>query len=715
MSREQQQNASQQLRDEANVSSSTQQLPFESIDDMQEKYLKELPELKQLHLEKSANEKDLESNLDWIGDTLQVVEFMNTFGDKLRESLKIDGANSEINAVDMSSGENGTAENNDHMTVLANIESFRLGLQNKNEKFRKEVGNLVQLLLKSVIKSTLKGDKEPSDHVDSANVSFDDTNENETNMDSNISIEDQDDLAMIKRLNAFDCNEMTFSELLRLFFTRCLNSLRIRRAKQENQNLHFGIDVTTVFYDKLKLFISLLETRSFDLIDANVKASMMAYLCDELLTTTNYELDDEFTSLNSVQNNANSVVNGCPVTSVDGSNQDGIIVRDLEQTIEELNAAKHEKWILESKTRSLKTEKLTATIKMKKSKKNETNNTPIQPVVSPHPSESSSTDFVNMDNTHAVDTENDKNQKSLQQIEKKLTQIDKKRIGLKRTFDKCLSKLRSGVHLGQDRYMRHYWSLVNTGGIYVESCKLAGPGSYYFSEDSNRLIENSHQTPKGEEETPDTKQIVSHLLDELITKLEKGQCDVKQEPLDEANEIEEEVLRKYSYLIERLADDDPFKFLLNSNHPDVNSLTFRQIEILIKNQIQLAVPQAIDNKYLNDDDNSQHKSILSTSGKWWLCTNVNMLKSLMDCLCKRGYREKALTKSLNKLNEENYNNSNESTSSMPISLDSQMGQDATFYQNRYINSAGKFYYDYLKNKKSIFKINKQIKNFLLQW
>jgi len=368
---------------------------------------------------------------------------------------------------------------------------------------------------------------------------------------------------------------------------------------------------------------------------------------------------------------------------------------------------KHEKWVLESKTRSLKTEKLTATLKIKKSKKNEnlTVSNPA-PSISPHPSESSN-DIINpatpltnsTDNINTFDSEKDKNQKNLMQIEKKLTQIDKKRIALKRTFDKCLNRLRSGVHLGQDRYMRHYWSLVNTGGIYVESCQLAGPGSYYFSDDSNLLSENTNRPTSVKEENIQeeivTQQVVSNLLNDLITRLEhENENVIKEEtPSEETNESEEEVLKKYSHLIERLSDDDPFKFLLNSNHPEVNSLTFRQIEILIKNQIQLKAPQPIDNKYLNSDS---HNSVVSTSGKWWLCTNTNMLKCLMDCLCKRGYREKGLTKSLNKLNEENYNNSNETTGLMPISLDSQMGQDGTFYQNRYLNSAGKYLFD--KNK-----------------
>ena len=274
-------------------------------------------------------------------------------------------------------------------------------------------------------------------------------------------------------------------------------------------------------------------------------------------------------------------------------------------------------------------------------------------------------------------SESDKNQKNLSQIEKKLTQIDKKRLALKRTHDNCLNKLRSGVHLGQDRYMRHYWSLVNAGGIYVESCQLARPGSFYFSEDSHLLLENSNQnrieSNANANEAENADKIISNLLDDLISKVELNQ-------VDELAESEEQVLRKYSGLIERLSDDDPFRFTLKTNHPDVNNLSFRQIEILIQNEIQLKTPQKISLKYLNPNE--------SGNDKWWLCSSANMLKCLMDCLCKRGYREKALIKSLNKLNEENYNSTTES--SMPISLDNQMGQDSTFYQNRYLNSAGKF-------------------------
>ena len=94
-----------------------------------------------------------------------------------------------------------------------------------------------------------------------------------------------------------------------------------------------------------------MEKKYFDLLEPSVKASIMAYLCDELLTTTNYDLDEELTlaSVNGansgvngnisafVNGNSNNNVNGAVNGYVECSNQEGVIVKDLEQTIDELN------------------------------------------------------------------------------------------------------------------------------------------------------------------------------------------------------------------------------------------------------------------------------------------------------------------------------------------------------------------------------------------
>ena len=363
MSREQQQNSTQQLRDEANLSASTQQLPFDSIDDMQEKHLKEMPAFKQLHLDADQttadqNESSREATLDWLGDTLQVIEFMHTFGDKLRESLKFEPNANElgVDADTANAAENSNLNDPNNASILSNAESFRIGLQNRSEKLRKEVLNLGQLLLKSVIRNNFRASVESAtgDETSGAEEEAEEEATDAVRSDDATTAE-QDDLALIKRLHAFECNELTFSELLRLYFLRCLSHLKRRRAKQEYQNLTFGIDVTSTFMAKLKLFTSLLEVKSFDLLEASVKASMMAYLCDELLTTTNYDMDEEFAGMSvagggvnggsgaaSNANNINGAVNGAQINSGEYSNQDGLIVKELEQTIEELNQVKRD-------------------------------------------------------------------------------------------------------------------------------------------------------------------------------------------------------------------------------------------------------------------------------------------------------------------------------------------------------------------------------------
>ena len=67
-------------------------------------------------------------------------------------------------------------------------------------------------------------------------------------------------------------------------------------------------------------------------------------MCDELLTTTNYDLDEDYSNVNTSScvngvNNLNGIVN-CAASTINASeisNQDGVIVKDLEQTLDELN------------------------------------------------------------------------------------------------------------------------------------------------------------------------------------------------------------------------------------------------------------------------------------------------------------------------------------------------------------------------------------------
>ena len=173
--------------------------------------------------------------------------------------------------------------------------------------------------------------------------------------------------------------------------------------------------------------------------------------------------------------------------------------------------------------------------------------------------------------------------------------------------------------------MRHYWALASAGGLIIEATTQAGPNSIYLTEDSGKLLPLD---PSQENELND--------------------CAPKR-----SEDETESVLKKYSHLIERQSEDNPFKFTLKYNDPQVFDLTFRQIEILVRDQLEHKHSLTVDKKYLNPSLLENRKeSGLVTSSKWWLCDNEVLFKQLNDCLSKRGYRERLLGKSLGKIAED---------------------------------------------------------------
>lgn len=628
------------------------QIIFDSIDDMQEKYLKKMPEFKQLYIDSKetttkstitqsdasvaaaeaavssassvasdTNEQENEEQspeqlkLNWFGDCLQVIEFVNTFGSKLVEPLN--------KANKSTQSDTQLNENNDFQfsSILSNLELFRSGLENKNEKLKREIVHLLQLLLKCAIKTISDRNMNINDSINRNNESKeedDDDDDNDGNdsspKDDDLKLVNEDDFYYVKRIKQLEMNDSTYSELLRLYIKRSLFYLKQRRELTAKK---FNIDVTLNLFESLKNYNQSLNEKTFDQLETPIKASIMAWLCDELLTSSS------------------SIAGGAGGDSNEMANQDeyrvaSCVVSDLDQAIEELTELKHEKWQLESKSRQIKTEKLTAAINLNKMlvKKTETTtDSSLTETTDTHPTQEQETI-----NESFNSKEKDKQQKSIQQIEKKLTQNEKKRLQVKQSYDKCLNKLRSGIHLGQDRYLRHYWSLSHVGGILIESASQASIGSIYLSDDSVQLM--------------------PLLEDDVVKKEEEENNQIKT-----GEDLEEEsAIQKYSHLIERFSTDDPFKFTLKFNDEEIANLTYRQIEYLVRNEIQQKKPEKIDPKYLNHQNNSI--ILKNTSSKWWLCENEIMFKQLIDCLAKRGYREKLLVKCLTKLNEENFINSN---------------------------------------------------------
>ena len=274
---------------------------IDAVEDMQEKYLKDMPELKQLHVDSNEDEDEEEGDVDdsteWLADFFQVVEFLNTFGEKLKSSLSQESATNE--------------DNFQFPTILTNAESFRQCLENKSEKLKKELSNMVQLLLKCLMRNMGQT---------SSNAESNEMNE-----------EESDDLYQINRLNELECNDLTYSELLRLYLKRAYNALKQRR---QLTRARFNIDVTKDLFERLGLWTEMLENKTFEWLKPVLKTSILAFLCDELLSSDAMGQEEEETR---------------------GSN---IVLQQVDQAVDDFNQVKHEKWELETKARQLKTEKI---------------------------------------------------------------------------------------------------------------------------------------------------------------------------------------------------------------------------------------------------------------------------------------------------------------------------------------------------------------------
>ena len=244
ITREQQTSKQQQLID---TGVDKPQLIFDSIDDMQERYLKRMPDFKPLHDTEPINdqEEDKESNrINWLGDCLQVIEFITTFSTKLNESLNKNKAETTE-----------TTEMLQFSTILNNLESFRSGLENKNDKLKREISHLVQLLLKCAINTisdknlNLNNLNKSTDFKEDEYINIEDDKQELDR--SAVKLTDEDDYYYVKRIKQLEVNDTTYSELLRLYIKRSYYHLKKRRELTANK---FNIDVTLDLFESLRLY-----------------------------------------------------------------------------------------------------------------------------------------------------------------------------------------------------------------------------------------------------------------------------------------------------------------------------------------------------------------------------------------------------------------------------------------------------------------------------
>lgn len=240
------------------------------IEDMQQNHVKNLPDL--IPLNPTSSE-----HLDWLGDSLQVFEFLNTFGHKLKEDCL------------------------DFSTIQSSIELFRSGLENRNDKLRKEMNNLTQLFVKLLVKTNT------------------DLAEDEDNQ--------IDDIYLINNLHKMEINELTFSEILRIFLKRSFSFLIKRRSDHI-----FQVDVTHNLTSRINLYIEGLEANNFEFVKPTIKSGILAFLCDELLQNLNLDSNQSEQDIDS----------------------SSMIVNHIDQTLETLSRLRQDKSQLDSKIRSSK-------------------------------------------------------------------------------------------------------------------------------------------------------------------------------------------------------------------------------------------------------------------------------------------------------------------------------------------------------------------------
>ncbi|CAF0946046.1 unnamed protein product, partial [Brachionus calyciflorus] len=202
------------------------------IEDMQQKYLKKIPDFENL------NEKLNHDNLSWLGDTLQIIEFLKNFSTQILQSINLIDDQYQV----------------DLSPLTNSINNFYSSL--KSYKFKKELFEFVQILIKILL----------------------------YNQEDEFIEEFKDDESfLITNINYFDVNESSFSEILRLYFVKSLKTLESHRI-----SLRFNLDITHNLVLKLENFISELNVKNFEFLNIETKASMISHLCDDLLQNSTF-------------------------------------------------------------------------------------------------------------------------------------------------------------------------------------------------------------------------------------------------------------------------------------------------------------------------------------------------------------------------------------------------------------------------------------------
>jgi hypothetical protein len=227
--------------------------------------------------------------------------------------------------------------------------------------------------------------------------------------------------------------------------------------------------------------------------------------------------------------------------------------------------------------------------------------------------------------------ENKEDGDTSKQNDKKFTTLTKRQTQLKKLVDDSFSKLRGGVHLGQDRFMREYWMLNKSGGVYIESSPLV------LQEDKKKQeeieIKEEEKVIKKEETQEEIVLDLSCKKSNVEEKNDKE--DVVVEPKVEIKDLNDLIIVQNTTNNQTITNDyeSHQQLQLNLNSKLLSTLTYKNMEILILDYLQHKNEQTIDKSiYMN--------------GTWWVIDEKKLVQQLENCLAKRGFREQMLAKNL---------------------------------------------------------------------
>lgn len=319
----------------------------------------------------------------------------------------------------------------------------------------------------------------------------------------------------------------------------------------------------------------LLKDKPFMALSPTDKASILAYVCNELL-----------------QNKA--------------------VLRQIETSMATMIEHKRDKWLLDQKIRKLKVLH-NRKVKSEAMEKSHTEDADSPHIL--HKDELLEEEEHDMSDNESVGTqpEEEEDQKlSGEELAKKLEKLIQTSENHLTSSNIASYQLRA-VTFGEDRYFRRYWSLPKSGGIYIEAMESAEPEAFEQQEKTITNGTDNIKNEEGEEEEEEEHRKTPNRTDEdNLEQLQKSVDDLVQSLENQPNSVEESISNRKFNLFERLGQCMERE---NKTEEDLKAEVKAEVKEELKNEILKELKQEhIIKSEFEDSEEVKWFSILNRDG-----------------------------------------------------------------------------------------------------